>query len=177
MILVGLILPDHHHYHIDHHLYHRRGCFCQSLFWWAWVLAVWVDRRKGGKVKSCSLIVIISSQALFSDHRLIFIGTNTVWSTYHDDILINQGRYILIGKTPMKNTDETTIMAFWSRQTRSSYVLWSSSYRLKLCSLIILLASLGQTSSDQRTMMAFWSVKWAIIIISSLEKHRVIKPP
>ena len=128
MIVVGLILPDHHHYHIDHHLYHRRGCFCQSLFWWAWVLAVWVDRRKGGKVKSCSLIVIISSQAMFSDHRLSFIGTNIVWSTYHDGILISQVSYhhhIFIGKTPC---DQTTIMVFLSRQTRSSYVLWSSSY-------------------------------------------------
>ena len=103
-ITPGVVLPDHHHYHIDHHLYHRRGWFCQSLFWWAWVLAVWVDRRKGGKVKPCSLIIIISSQAMFSNHHLIFIGTNTVWSTYHDGILISQVSYhhhIFIGKHPV----------------------------------------------------------------------------
>ena len=104
MIVVGLILPDHHYYHIDHHLYHTRGGFAKASF--------------GGR--GC----------------------------------------LLCGWTG-------------GREARSSHVLWSSSYLLKLCSLIILLFSLRQTLSDQRTMMAFWSVKGGIIIISSLEKHRV----
>ena len=127
MIVVGLILPDHHHYHIDHHLYHRRGCFCQSLFWWAWVLAVWVDRRKGGKVKSCSLIVIISSQAIFSSylhwdkHRLI----NIPWWHY------DQSREV---HPHGKNTNEKQ---WWNHHNG---VLIKAD-KVKLCSLIIILSS------------------------------------
>ena len=139
-----------------------QGWFCQSLFWWAWVLAVWVDRRKGGKVKSCTLIVIISSRAMFSDHPPSFIGTNTVWSTYHDGIFISQGRY----QHHIKHR-------VWSNHHDGIFI---KADKVKLCSLIIIISSIGQIPSDQLTMMVFWSVKGGkvklhplIVVLSSWE--------
>ena len=135
MIVVRLILPDHHHYHIDHHLYHTRGGFAKASFGGrGCLLCGWTGGREAR-----------SSHVLWSSSYLLKL-CSLIWSSSY---------------------------LHWSGQTRSSHVLWSSSYLLKLCSLIILLFSLRQTLSDQRTMMAFWSVKGGIIIISSLEKHRV----
>ena len=147
MIVVRLILPDHHHYHIDHHLYLQGLVLPKPLL--VSVGACCVGGQEEGR----------QGQAMFSDHHHIFSSYVLKSSSY-----LHWDKHRLIN-VPWWHFDQ-------SSELSSSYLhwkntLWSNRHngifikadKVKLCSLIINIYSVGQIPSDQLTMIVFWSVK------------------
>ena len=98
-------------------------------------------------------------QVMFSDRHHIF-SSYVLWSSSK----LHWDKHRLIN-VPWWHFDQ-------SSELSSSYLHWKNTVwsnhhngifiqadKVKLCSLIIIIYSIGQTPSDQLTMMVFWSVK------------------